>query len=87
MNSQVSTTSTEIKLLPLKFDLKRLDLKKMVRLLLQSLNQSTELQVWREFDQAKNYVWSAYDPVTKRSVYHISEDEMRAWIEHRNRLR
>ncbi|MDX2243703.1 MAG: hypothetical protein NW224_23730 [Leptolyngbyaceae cyanobacterium bins.302] len=67
-----------------KFDLKRINLGKIARSLLSQLHQSTELQVWQEFDQAEHCFWNAYDPITQRSIYGISEAEMRVWIEQRN---
>ncbi|PSF38365.1 hypothetical protein C7H19_05070 [Aphanothece hegewaldii CCALA 016] len=44
-------------------------------------NTSLELQVWRMVDHQGNIWWSAYNPKTKQSVNHISEEQMRIWIE------
>lgn len=41
----------------------------------------TELQVWHRCDRDGNVWWYAYDPVTRQSVHHLSEAEMRLWIE------
>lgn len=48
-----------------------------------NLKSSTEPRVWHERDREGNTLWNAYDPVTGKSVYGITEHEMRIWIEHR----
>ena len=42
-----------------------------------------EPQVWQTTDANGNQWWSAHDPATGRSLYNVSEREMRAWIEQR----
>lgn len=56
-------------------------LKKLWQLLLKHLSQPTHLQVWHTYDQKGNIWWSAYDPLTRRSISQVSEDIMRVWIE------
>lgn len=48
-----------------------------------STPETTETRVWKEYDREGNVCWSAYNPVTRQSVYGISETEMRIWIERR----
>lgn len=55
------------------------------QLLRKYLIASSELQVWSTCDRQGNIWWSAYDPKTKRSIYHVSEEQILAWIERRDR--
>jgi len=47
--------------------------------------RSSELQVWSTCDRQGNIWWSAYDPITKRGIYHVSQEQILAWIEGRDR--
>ncbi|NJK50194.1 hypothetical protein HC931_20485 [Candidatus Gracilibacteria bacterium] len=44
-----------------------------------------ELQVWSKRDRWGNTLWSACDPLTGRSISHITEEQMRIWIEQQYR--
>ncbi|MCU0533438.1 MAG: hypothetical protein MUD14_06040 [Hydrococcus sp. Prado102] len=44
-----------------------------------------ELQVSSERDRWGNTLWSAYDPLTGRSISQITEEQMRIWIEQQYR--
>jgi hypothetical protein len=44
-----------------------------------------ELQVWSKRDRWGNTLWSAYDPLTGRSISQITEEQMRIWIEQQYR--
>lgn len=79
------TNSAAIAPSPSTFDLRKIDLKKMGRSLIQFFNLSTELQVWQASNEPSESSWSAYDPETKQSIHHISEQQMRVWLEQRNR--
>jgi S-formylglutathione hydrolase FrmB len=71
-----STHSAKIKIV-----LPKIDLKKIGRSLIQFLSSSKELQVWQELDEQGDPSWSAYDPATNRSIHHVSEHQVRIWIE------
>jgi hypothetical protein len=58
-------------------------LQQVSRHYIKSLNASQELQVWQTCDRWGNRWWSAYDPATERSIGNVSEDRIRAWVEHR----
>jgi hypothetical protein len=75
-----STHSATVKIV-----LPKIDLKKIGRSLIQFLSSSAELQVWQELDEQGDTSWSAYDPTTQQSVHHLSEQQMRIWIEQRHR--
>jgi hypothetical protein len=62
---------------------RKIDVGQLAHQLISLLRQPAELQVWQEHDSAGNLSWSAYHPVTKCSVYGLSEAEMRIWIEQR----
>ncbi len=47
------------------------------------LTYESELQVWQELDPNGEDRWHAYDPVSDRTFYTDSENEMRQWIEER----
>jgi hypothetical protein len=70
----------------IKIVLPKIDLKKIGRSLIQFLSSSKELQVWQELDEQGDPSWSAYDPITKQSIHHISEQQIRIWIEQRHRF-
>jgi hypothetical protein len=55
------------------------------KMLLKSLVVSSEIQVWSTYDRQGNLWWSAYDPVTKRGIYHVSQEQILTWIERRDR--
>jgi len=55
------------------------------QLLRKYLIASSELQVWSTCDRQGNIWWSAYNPITQRSIYHVSEEQILAWIERRDR--
>lgn len=42
-----------------------------------------EPQVWQKRDRHGRLCWHAYDPMTRRSFWCESEDEMRQWLEER----
>lgn len=44
----------------------------------------SEPHVWSTRDRLGNIWWSARDPVTGRAINHVSEAEMRVWIERRH---
>jgi predicted transcriptional regulator len=54
-----------------------------------ALFRSSEPQVWQEYvtqrepsgECSVQIWWHAYDPLTQRSVYCSSEEEMRAWLD------
>ena len=52
--------------------------------LIRVLTETPELQVWCTEDKQGRLWWHAYDPNTERSVSHISEAQMRVWIERRH---
>jgi hypothetical protein len=58
-------------------------LQRVSRRHIKNLNASQGLQVWQTCDRWGNRWWSAYDPATGRSVRNVSEDRIRAWVEHR----
>lgn len=47
------------------------------------LTLSSEPQVWQSMDISGHSVWSAYEPATGRAIDHVSEHEMRVWLEER----
>ena len=55
------------------------------KFLLRYLTESPQLRVWYTCDQEGKIWWSAYDPKTKSSIYQISEEQMRIWIEQLHR--
>lgn len=59
-------------------------LQKVSRRYIKNLNASQELQVWQTCDRWGNRWWSAYDPATGRVIQDVSEDHIRAWVEHRH---
>ena len=48
-----------------------------------SLTKSHELQISNLCDASGKIWWSGYDPQTQRSLHHVSENEIRVWIERR----
>lgn len=50
-------------------------------IVIQRLTNPSELRVWWTCDQQGKLWWSAYDPLTGRSINQVSEEQMRAWIE------
>jgi hypothetical protein len=46
--------------------------------------QNYALRVWSRCDRHSNIWWNADDPVTGESIRHVSESEIRAWIEQRH---
>jgi hypothetical protein len=48
------------------------------------LETSSEPRVWQTRDVSGQTVWSAYDPIRKRSIEQVSVQEMRAWLEERH---
>lgn len=53
--------------------------------LVTALFESPILRVWYVYDELGRIWWSADDPVTGRSLHHVSETQLRAWIEQRYR--
>jgi hypothetical protein len=51
--------------------------------IVQRLVADVEPHVWYTCDAEGRLWWHAHDPVTGRSLTHVSEAEMRAWIEQR----
>ncbi|MBI4782971.1 MAG: hypothetical protein HY785_16860 [Oscillatoriophycideae cyanobacterium NC_groundwater_1537_Pr4_S-0.65um_50_18] len=45
--------------------------------------ESRDIQISCTRDIAGKVWWSGYDPQTQRSLHHVSEQEIRAWIERR----
>ena len=74
-----STNAATVKPSSSKFDWKQIR-----RSIKQLLSLNTELQVWQELDHKEHGAWSAYDPETKQSIRHVSEQQMRIWIEQRS---
>ncbi|MGL4620288.1 hypothetical protein [Chroococcidiopsis sp.] len=46
--------------------------------------ESPELKVWQTWDEHGNAYWNGYDPITRRSIYQVSESQIRTWIEQRH---
>ena len=53
--------------------------------LCQQLVKPAELQVWQTRDNTGSIWWSAYDPATGRLIEHVSEAQIRIWLEQRYR--
>lgn len=51
--------------------------------LIDSYTHQPEPKVWQSTDRQGQLCWHAYDPVTNRSFWCASEDEMRCWLEER----
>ncbi|MBD3880438.1 hypothetical protein IFO70_01570 [Phormidium tenue FACHB-886] len=51
--------------------------------LIQAWTKPSEIEVWSTSDAADTEWWSGYDPQTGRSLEHVSEIEIRRWIEQR----
>lgn len=51
--------------------------------IVERLVADAEPHVWYTCDADGRLWWHAHDPVTGRSLNHVSEAEMRAWIEQR----
>ena len=49
------------------------------------LIEPQNLHLWCTRDRQGKMQWNAYDPTTKRSIYNVSEEQMRVWIEQRHR--
>ena len=45
------------------------------------MRDSNELRVWTVHHDGET-LWNAFNPRTGRAIYHLSETEMRRWIEH-----
>lgn len=58
-------------------------LEKIWQFLVRHLRELPELRVWHTCDDEGNIWWNAYDPTTNRSIYSITEEQMRVWIEQR----
>ncbi len=48
-----------------------------------ALANNQEPRIWHSTDRFGNTWWHGYDPVTERSTYQNSEQEIRAWLEER----
>lgn len=46
-----------------------------------SLTGAPEPTVWQSKQQKKQEKWSAYNPVSGKTVHNLSETEMRVWLE------
>lgn len=58
-------------------------LKDIGKFLSRHLLVSPNLHVWCTCDDQGNIWWNAYDPTSRRSVYHLSEEQMLVWVEQR----
>jgi hypothetical protein len=59
-------------------------LERAARAFMQRLVVDAEPRVWYTCDGEGNLWWHAYDPITGRSLYDVSEAEIRVWIEQRH---
>lgn len=48
------------------------------------LEVTSEPRVWQTQGESGSYGWSAYDPATKQSIQHVTERQMREWLEERH---
>lgn len=48
------------------------------------LKPSSEPHVWKTEDAMGYPAWSAYDPITRRSIEQVSAHELRVWLEERH---
>lgn len=68
-----------------RFSWRRLSLdlrwKTLLETLMQALLQKSEIKIWQHFDRLGTLYWNAYNPATKRSIYGVSESEIRIWVE------
>ncbi|HEY9623406.1 MAG TPA: hypothetical protein V6C78_23820 [Crinalium sp.] len=53
--------------------------------LFQPIVECSEIRVWQSFDESGQSWWSARDAQTGCSIHHVSEDQIRVWIEQRYR--
>ncbi len=61
----------------------RITPKKRLQTLLSKLYSSTDPHVWSTRNAAGETVWSAEDLTSRKTIYNISEVEMRVWLEER----
>lgn len=54
--------------------------------LLQWLIETPQLKVWQTWDEDGNVYWNGCDPITRRSIYQVSESQIRIWLEQRHHL-
>lgn len=45
---------------------------------------SSEPRIWRTEDSCGRTAWSAYDPMTGRSIEQVSVQDLRIWLEERH---
>jgi len=53
------------------------------KFLVRHLFVSPDVQIWCTYDDQRNIWWNAYDPVSRRSIYRLSEEQMLVWVEQR----
>lgn len=61
-------------------------LNNLLQTLISKLNASADLHVWETHTAAGETVWSAEDTVLGKTIYNVSESEMRVWLEERYRF-
>ncbi|HEY9657785.1 MAG TPA: hypothetical protein V6C65_04915 [Allocoleopsis sp.] len=66
-----------------KFQAPKLQWQKLWAWLTDACDAYPEPQVWQKRDRQGHLCWHAYDPMTRRSFWCESEDEMRQWLEER----
>jgi hypothetical protein len=47
---------------------------------LAQLAPTSEPRVWQTQDETGQTVWSAYDPISGKSIHQVSADRVRAWL-------
>ncbi len=57
-------------------------LQKMGQSLIQFFTDTQQVRIWTK-ETSKGKVWFAYDPMLDRKISHVSEDDLRTWIEGR----
>lgn len=51
------------------------------QIVLAHLKLSVEPRVWQTRDEIGRSVWSAYDPVSGKSIHQVPSDRLRSWLE------
>ncbi|MGF1568805.1 MAG: hypothetical protein ACFCVD_12165 [Nodosilinea sp.] len=52
--------------------------------LLAQLEVSEEPKVWQTRNNAGQLTWNAYDATTDQAIYHVSDADLRTWLEERH---
>ena len=48
------------------------------------LKDTAEPRLWQTIDRSGHAAWNGYDPMTGRSVHHLSESDLLTWLEQRH---